>query len=244
LPTVPPRGNPVAGTTPFPLAAPNVPYSIPGATSAGFDAISFTMSPRQSVGPNDEYFWAFDYQFNSNTTDQFYFGLQPDGSSPNGSTGKLALFSIFGPGISSTSPYCVNEADGGAGTGCQIPYQWTLGHIYTFTVTVAQISSTTITWEGNVFDDNTGAQTTIADISVPASLGLLAGNPNAFDEFYLRSDVTCLQQTQSEILFFYPVAYLHGVAFRGSIAGLWANNGCNLSFYSDQATYAYIDAGY
>jgi len=246
LPTLPPKATPPAGSVVQGggSGAEDVyyHYSI-NSPPDGYDALNYTMSPQtyETSKTNEFYYGALqNYYQNSCPGCGYYFGLQPLGQ-----YGKTALFSVFGAGTSSSSPACAAGADGGPGTSCHIPYGWTLGHFYDFTVTEVGSTSSTVTWKGNVTDDNTGTTTLIGDVTVPYAWGLLSNSGSiAFDE-YFGSD-PCPKQPFSENLYFTPTGYRGGTSYAGAINsnGLVKNAGCNVVFYSDASTYAYIDAGY
>lgn len=221
--------------------ATNMYYSISGRPDNGFDAINFTMRPMTDMsdmtGVPLSYYWAMqDTVVGANT---FYFGMQPDGE-----YGKTALFSVFGTGTSSDpdDSYCKNGADGGSGTSCHIPYDWTVGNAYDISVTLIGQSATQSEWEGRITDLATGTSTLIGDIVITSTNGINS-NPLAFDEYYSRS-YPCSSQPKSEILFYTPTAYFQGKPFPGTISGLNQNGGCNVAFYSDGSTYSYIEAGH
>ena len=197
------------------------------------------MSPQLDVVPNDYYYWAYETGFMNRQ--QFYFGLQP-----NGEFGKTALFSVFGTGTSSDAHYryCKSGADGGSGTSCHIPYKWTLGHFYDFTVTLVGLSGTQEEWEGNVYDDVTGARTFIGKIVVPASAGYLDLNGGgAFDEYFAWGEHPCPNEPLSSILYLTPTGFLNGKATTTALSAIRANSGCNVKAYSDNASYVFLDNG-
>lgn len=241
LPTVPPKKLAwVAGSCAGCKGADNTHYHTANQPSAGFDAVKFTMSPRVDRAPDDYYYWAYETGFMSGQ--QFYFGLQPSGQ-----FGKTALFSVFGNGTSSnpTYKYCRAGADSGSGTSCHIPYDWKLDHFYDFTVTLVGKSRTSEEWQGNVYDDKTGAKSFIGDIFVPPSAGYINLNGGgAFDEYFEYRTYPCSREPYSSILFLTPTGYWHGQPSTSAYAKLNANSGCNVKFYTDEATYAYLDNGH
>ncbi len=241
LPTLPPKKMAwVAGSCAGCKGADNSHYHTANQPLVGFDAIKFTMSPRVDTAPNDYYYWAYETGFMNRQ--QFYFGLQP-----NGQFGKTALFSVFGNGTSSNSRYryCKAGADSGSGTSCHIPYNWKLDHFYDFTVTLVGKSRTSEEWQGNVYDDNTGTKTFIGDIFVPASAGYIDLNRGgAFEEYFEYGSYPCPREPYTSILFLTPTGYWHGQPSTSAYANLNANSGCNVKFYTDGATYAYLDNGH
>jgi len=239
----PPPKTPVAGSCVGCPGAQNIGYSIPEQPISGFDALKFTMTPMtDKPKPNNEpplsYYWAYQDNFvgSGNT---FYFGLQPQGE-----YGKTALFSVFGEGTSSDPgyQYCKPGADAGSGTSCHIPYEWSVGKDYDFTVTLAKVDGDEKTWEGRVYDVESNLSMLIGKVTVKSSTGI-GGYHVAFDEYYSYGSYPCPNQPLSEILFFTPTGYYQDKSQPGSISSLNQNGGCNVHFYSDNQRYAYIEAG-
>ncbi len=212
-------------------------WTYPGAPEDGLDAMRITMSPQSySAGDQNFVYWAYDSKFMNGDT--YYMGLQP-----NGEYGKTALFSVFNPGSSSSSPSCKSGADEGPGTSCHIHYPWELKHTYQFTVVLVARSTNTMTWEGSITDLTTQIRTVIGDIDVQASRGYLRPDwAVTFDELFKRS-IPCSSQPLSEILFFRPYGYRSGREYPGNLKSLNINSGCNPVFYSDHEESVYVDVG-
>lgn len=98
---------------------------------------------RPTIAPPIGTFWASNVFFSR--FDGFYYGLQTEGElqgSQPGANTKVAVFSVFarwGPGTYRVLNYtrCTPEADGGYGISCSIPYNWTLGVSFKFTLTIS-----------------------------------------------------------------------------------------------------------
>ncbi len=243
-PSSPPK-TPVQGTCVDCGGAQNVVYELPGKPTPGFDALKFTMRPMtDQLRPNNvpplSYYWAYQDNFVGESKNTFYFGLQPDGEYR-----KTALFSVFGQGTSSDPnyKYCKPGADSGSGVSCHIPYEWSVGKDYDFTVTLAQVDGNKQIWEGRVYDVENNKSTLIGKITVTSSTGLGKDYHVAFDEYYSYKKYPCPNEPLSEILFFTPTGYYQGTSYPGSIRSLNVNGGCNVKFYSDNKSYAYIEAG-
>jgi hypothetical protein len=236
-PVIPIKGSPQPGENLGHRGAANVSWTYPDAPADGLDAMRITMSP-ESYADSDQNFvyWAYDSRFMSGET--YYMGLQP-----NGEFRKTALFSIFGPGTSSSNPNCKAGADNGAGTSCHIHYAWELHRNYQFTVVLLTKTANTTTWEGSVTDLVTQVRTVIGDITVPSSRGFLRPDyAVTFVELYKRS-VPCSSQPGSEILFLRPFGYRDGQEYAGTLKALNINSGCAPVFYSDHKSYVYVDEG-
>ena len=98
-----------------------------------YDRLEWTLTVRELSDPHAFYCWAFQDGFLNGGI--FYFGLQPWGRCPEKhGTCKVALFSFFGNGATSSSPHCNPGADNGPGMSCHIPYQWRRNVAYRFVI--------------------------------------------------------------------------------------------------------------
>src|SRR5579872_4550392 len=139
--------------------------------SPAYDKYEWTLTVKQlPLVTGTYYFWALQNGF-VGSTDAFYFGLQPYGSCPSGGFCRMALFSFFGNGASSTSSNCMAGADGGPGESCHIAYNWNVGTPYRFVMKLLSSNSTTETWSASVTDTVAKTTTTIGNWSIPASDG-------------------------------------------------------------------------
>src|ERR1035438_7997838 len=149
-----------------------------------YDAYEWTMTVVQLPIVQTYYYWAVQNGFVGG--DLFYMGLQPYGACgiTNAGNCKIALFSFFGSGASSTSPNCKPGADGGPGEQCRVVYDWVIGRQYKFLATQTADDGTLETWTGTVTDTTTGVQTTIGSWSIPRSEGLIGTQGLSFTEYY------------------------------------------------------------
>ncbi|WP_039058407.1 RICIN domain-containing protein [Enterobacter sp. Bisph1] len=123
-----------------------IPYSLPEAPKSGFERLSFPM--RIDHSPEERgYYYAMQYRFiNGNLG---YIGLQPRGKN----TG-LAIFSVFGNGVTPIAAHCTGSADGGAGSSCSKTIDLVFGH--TYNLTVKRDEENAKVWRGYVEDTVTG----------------------------------------------------------------------------------------
>jgi hypothetical protein len=173
----------------------------------------------------------FAYQFFQEGGQGGYVGLQDYGcadptttctrtcSSPcsNGcasSPQKIAIFSIWGAtGCVSNTPgaHCVNFCETGPGWSAHIPFNWSANRKYK--LTVANMGGPN--WGGAVEDLTTGVTTGIGVLSVPATVGHLTSNPDAFTEYFGPDFASCSDLGKSVVDFWQPKANT------GTVGGSW-----------------------
>ena len=195
-----------------PYKTPVIHFSKPSVT--GYDKYEWPLQPLElHSSPTPCWFWSQQSAFNH--TGVFYMGLQP-----NGEYGKIALFSFFGKGITSSFHACKSGADDGNGMSCHIPYAWEMGHAYRFLVQQTSQGATkgTTTWTATVTDTATNKPVTIGVVSVPASWGLIAPGNVAWAEWFRGPD-SCDQRTYFRVRYNSPTGYLKGVAYPESVTG-------------------------
>jgi hypothetical protein len=207
----------------------------------GYGTLRMVISPRQLVEKNNFVYWAYQDWFMNGVP--FYFGLQPNGYVRNGGVGKMALFSVFGPGSDSKDGDCFGSADGGEGTSCHLDYNWQPGERYEFTVALVAQDAGTMTWEGSVYDLDRGKGKVIGRIKVTRDHGYLKPFGGVSFVEHFRRDLPCARQPGSEVVFFAPRGYRDGRESVGTMRSLELNSGCNTRFYGDGGGYVYVDAG-
>jgi len=187
------------------------------ATNDGYDSFEHVVKPEVDPGQDYGYFWA--HQFGLIGGDGGYLGLQTKGPRPDGTTGKVAIFSIWkaifaeGPGFA--RPF------GGEGEGYQtiIPFEWTAGRNYRLRVEFGGTNVRGDQWAAWVRDESTQQEELIGTITVPADWGKLADFSILWTERYSGpSIVTCNDVGYSKVLFTDPTAN------SGSIVPLSHNN--------------------
>jgi hypothetical protein len=163
--------------------------------AGGMVSNSFSFSPNSSgsrintsvqvthePGANGNTFYANQFWFLGGIGG--YVGIQQ-----NSGTQKIAIFSIWNVSAAAPSTAAQCQSFGGEGTGiqCKINYSWVEGSTYTLSVfpVATGSGSGNSTWRATV-TDQAGHSTTIGDIYVPASQGLLQGTVSQFVENFTQ----------------------------------------------------------
>lgn len=186
-----------------------------------YDRLDWTLTVLKLPDVKSYYYWALQDGFLNGGS--FYYGLQPYGSCPTGGNCKIALFSFFGNGATSTSPNCKPGADNGPGTSCHIPYNWSIGVPYTFSITLTTTDTTnnTETWTGTVKDGNTGVTTSIGNWTIPGQNapqpGLIGTEAVSFVEYYLSVNGGCSQEPYALVNMSVPTGYSQGNVYPGGV---------------------------
>jgi hypothetical protein len=157
----------------------------PEAPNPLWDSMTASITVNSLSRLDQAIFFTIDAWFADNK-DPFYMGLQPNGNLSNGSLGKMALFSFFGAGASSTHPNCTVGADDGPGVSCHVAYPWVTGRTYRFQIERTASDAKTETWTGSVTDTKTGSKTEIGWWAITIGHGLVGNNPLNFTEYYLN----------------------------------------------------------
>jgi hypothetical protein len=151
------------------------------------------------------YFWSHQVELRNGET--AYFGLQTLGRRPDGSEGKVAIFSIWkalaarGPGLA--QPF-TNE---GEGYQTVIPYEWRTDRQYRLRMFRSGESRRGTEWTATVRDQSTGEVSTIGTITVPKKWGDLGNWSVMWSERYTGPEVrTCDDVGYSRVLFTAPTA--------------------------------------
>lgn len=185
-----------------------------------YDRVEWTLTVLDLPIENSYYYWAFQDGFLGGGA--FYFGLQPYGSCPGGGNCKMALFSFFGNGATTTSPNCQPGADGGPGMSCHIAYKWHVGVPYRFAIQLSGTDSTnnTETWTGTVSDALTGIVTEIGNWTIPGQNttipGLIGTEAVSFVEYY-ESAQSCQKEPYAKVMMSVPTGYNEGTPYQGGV---------------------------
>jgi uncharacterized protein (TIGR03437 family) len=217
----------------------------PANPAPGYDTYEWTITVQQLPNPQSYIYWAISNSYQGGDTFSggascpkgscpagFYMGLQPYGTPalpcPNGASGcRIALFSFFGDGASSSSPNCVSSADGGPGESCRLIYDWQVGRPYKFVAALTGNADGLETWTATVTDTATDIKTTIASWSIPASNGLAYPGGISFTEYYgsgYASD--CGAQPYAEVVWNTPIGYNNGEAYTHAVGNTWKSSSC------------------
>ena len=195
-----------------------------------YDKLQWTLTVLNLPIVKSYYYWALQDGFLGGGA--FYYGLQPYGSCPGGGNCKIALFSFFGNGATTTSPNCVNGADGGAGMSCHVAYDWTVGVPYTFSISLTGTDTVnnTETWTGTVTSGQTNATTVIGNWTIPGQNttqpGLIGTEAVSFVEYYLSVDGGCNGEPYAEVNMSVPTGYNNGTAYSGGVNSTKPTQAC------------------
>jgi len=141
-------------------------------TQIGFYNFDVFLTIEKDPGEESYYYWA--HQFHFKDGEGGYMGLQTNGFMQGRWVGKMAIFSIWNakaakPGPNSKCEYFTGE---GEGWSCRLPYKWVEGHTYRlrlWELCCADKPSQNEWWGAWIMDMNTGKETFIGQIQIPAS---------------------------------------------------------------------------
>lgn len=163
----------------------------------------------ERVTPNAPFFWS--HQFKIKGGDGGYIGLQSNGSRVNGTTGKTAVFSMFGTAISGTAGSCVLQANGfdgysTSGTSCRVPYEWVAGRKYTLRIKMVSSDSSGKWWQAWIKDTFTNVETSVAKIKTPSTWKGISDWTVMWTEYFGYPLSTCDSLPHSKVTFYMPIA--------------------------------------
>lgn len=176
-----------------------------GDGSPGYKSFELGLTIEREPPADVGYFWS--HQVELQDGDTAYFGLQTLGRRPDGSEGKVAIFSIWkalgarGPGIA--QPFS------GEGEGYQtvIPYAWKPGRMYRLRMFRSGESRRGTEWSATVRDESSGEVSPIGTITVPKKWGGLGAWSVMWSERYTGPEVrTCDDVGYSRVTFTAPTA--------------------------------------
>ncbi|HXW16707.1 MAG TPA: DUF3472 domain-containing protein [Candidatus Acidoferrales bacterium] len=195
-----------------------------------YDRVDWTLTVLELSDKRSFYYWAFQDGFVGGGV--FYFGLQPYGACPGGGNCKMALFSFFGRGSTSTSRNCKPGADNGPGMSCHIRYNWRIGAPYRFSIRLAATDPTgrTETWTGTVTDMNSGRITEIGNWTLPgqnsAAPGLIGAEALSFTEYYRTPKNGCAAQPYAKVEMSVPTGYRGATPDQGGVQSTNPSKNC------------------
>lgn len=171
----------------------------------GYVDFEHRLTPEIDPGSEVGYFWA--HQVELVQGDTAYFGLQTRGRRPDGSEGKVAIFSIWnaldarGPGIA--QPF------GHEGVGYQtlIPFHWKAGRTYRLRMFLSGSSAQGTEWSATVREEPSGRERLIGTITVPKKWHRLGNWSVMWSERYTGPKIlTCNDVGYSRVRFGEPRA--------------------------------------
>jgi len=187
-----------------------------------YDRLEWTLTVLDLPHENANIYWALQDGFVGGGI--FYFGMQPHGGCPGGGLCKLALFSFFGNGATTTSRNCKPGADNGPGMSCHIKYKWRKGVPYKFAIRLSDTDPAvrTRTWTGMVTDTLTGVTTEIGNWTVPGQdtfkAGLIGGETVSFIEYYAPLHRGCAAEPYAKVAMSAPIGFREGTPEQGGVS--------------------------
>jgi hypothetical protein len=173
--------------------------------AAGADALAWDLSVLVDPGPST-YFWAHSWRFQGG--DAGYLGLQAHDLRDDGSTGPLAVFSVWSAVGCGDNPGCHQGVEGTPFWTCRLAYRWAAGRAYRLAVARTGPGW----WRASVTDRATGTGTLVGSIRVPARWGgldLAARGSATWIEFYGANApggiADCDQVPHTRVRFGWPV---------------------------------------
>ena len=169
------------------------------AAARGADSVEWDLTVLRDPGPTT-YFWAHQWWFQGG--DAAYFGLQAHDLRDDGSTGKLAVFSIWSAIGCADNPGCHGGVEGTGFWTCRLAYEWEAGRTYALRVARRNGDEAErpergrwwrrerrgpAWWSASITDRRSGAETLVGSIQVPQrwrGLDLMARGSSVWTEFY------------------------------------------------------------
>ena len=169
------------------------------ALARGADSLEWDLTVLRDPGATT-YFWAHQWWFQGG--DAAYFGLQAHDLRDDGSTGKLAVFSIWSATGCADNPGCHGGVEGSGFWTCRLAYEWEVGRAYRLRVARRDGTGTggapgrrgwpwerrePAWWSASITDRGSGAETLVGSIQVPGrwrGLDLMARGSSVWTEFY------------------------------------------------------------
>ncbi len=158
-------------------------------------------------------FWAAGFGF-ARARGGGYIGIQDGVGRSDGTTGKLALFSIWNAtgAKPARGSRCTTFSGEGNGYHCSIAYPWVVGHTYRLRVWWISPGD----FRGAIADEQTGVETVIGDILVPSAWQWLDVHVDNFTENVSvtngRSYSSCAAAPKAAATMFAPTANARSVA--------------------------------
>ncbi|SRR6266536_3088743 len=184
----------------------------PGA-AAGAGGLAWDLTVLRDPGPTT-YFWAHQWWFQGG--DAAYFGLQAHDRRDDGSSGRLAVLSVWSAVGCADNPGCHGGVEGAPFWTCRLGYQWVAGRAYRLRVARTRPGW----WSAWVTDQAAGERTLVGSIQVPARWGgldLATRGSSVWTEFYGANVpggvASCDQVPHSGVRFGVPAA--EGLQRRG-----------------------------
>jgi hypothetical protein len=127
-----------------------------------------------------------------------YVGIQDGATRSDGSTGKIAIFSIWnatGATPAGAGSRCSTFGGEGVGYHCLLDYDWVAGRTYRLDVYPRD------GWQAAIVDERTGSTTVIGSIHVPAGIGGMDGTIDDFTEDFSGGYANCDTPEEAAVFF-------------------------------------------
>lgn len=173
--------------------------------AAGYSDFEHGLTIEREPPSGTGYFWS--HQVGLRNGETAYFGLQTLGAHPDGTDGKVAIFSIW-KALAARSPGIAQPfTSEGEGYQTVIPYEWRADRQYRLRMFRSGESRRGTEWTATVRDQSTGEVSTIGTITVPKKWGGLGNWSVMWSERYTGPEVrTCDDVGYSRVLFTAPTA--------------------------------------
>jgi hypothetical protein len=172
-------------------------------------------------------FWAMNWTWQDDPSTGGYIGLQTNGNRFDGSSGEMAIFSLWGSNAYS-GPSCGKFAweSGGTGYSCRLPITIYNSNEYKYRIWRLNADSGGQWWGGWLINVANGAETYIGALRVPTAHNLMRP-PMNFTE-YFGTAVACNQVPVSIVNWTQPAANSGGgVSYQyGSTYSSWSKGSC------------------
>ncbi|MFZ4599148.1 MAG: DUF3472 domain-containing protein [Terrimicrobiaceae bacterium] len=171
----------------------------------GYTDFEHRVTPEVDPGSDVGYFWSHQVEIVNGAT--AYFGLQTLGRRPDGSEGKVAIFSIW-DALSARGPGLAQPFDGeGEGYQTLIPFDWKAGRTYRMRMFLSGSSRQGTDWTATVREDPNGREKVIGTITVPKKWHRLGNWSVMWSERYTGPEVLrCNDVGYSRVRFGEPSA--------------------------------------
>ena len=170
-------------------------------------------------------YWAMVWDFTATAGEGGYVGLQTSARRPDGSTGDIALFSLWNANGASGSS-CGQFGGEGTGWSCRLAYPVAEGGDYRYRVWRLDADAQGQWWGAWMLDVRTGVDRQIGAIRVAPGKTLMTP-PRNFSEYW-GDQVGCDAVPQSVVLFTQPAANQQqpGSYQYGSRYSSWSRGSC------------------
>lgn len=187
-------------------------------------------------------YWALQFPL-SNTRDVGYTGFQTDGKRPDGSSGEMAIFSLWNANASrNASGKCMKFDGEGSGLSCRMPFNFFVNTKYRFRVRRVAIDRHGNWWGLFIHSGATGKEHHVGDLRVRSAH---IGTPLNFSE-YFGPPVACDKVPRALVDWHRPrgnVNYANNVAQYNAAYGSTSNGGCIQSAAAVNPTGVRMTAG-